>query len=75
MIGIVIICLIVIYFIGKYISAANKDKSNSNTAQFGDGLAGFAKNTGCLLISVILIVIIIVGIIIYNFLISGYSTQ
>ena len=75
MIGIVIICLVVIYFIGKYISATNKDKNNSNTAQFGDGLAGFAKNTGCIVISVIIIVIIIVAIIIFNFLFGWYTTQ
>lgn len=44
----IIIILIVVYFIGKYISARNRDSNRQNTAQFGESLSSLAKNIGCL---------------------------
>ena len=74
MIPIILVSLLVLYFIGKYISANNKDKNNTNTAKFGDGLSGFAKNTGCLIISVIAIILAIGMYFFLKSIFGGYTT-
>lgn len=48
--------LLLIYVIGKYIAAKNKDLRNHNTAQFGDFLSQGAKNVGCIVVAVIVLI-------------------
>lgn len=73
MIPVILISLLVLYFIGKYITASNKDKNNQNTAQFGEGLSGFAKNTGCLIISIVVMVVLAGLFFVFEFLFGGHS--
>jgi hypothetical protein len=58
---VLIVTLLVIYFVGKYITANNKDKNNRSTSAFGEELANFAKSLGCI-IGGVLIAVIVVGI-------------
>lgn len=54
---VLIVTLLVIYFIGKYITASNKDKNNRSTSAFGEELANFAKSLGCMIGGVLIAVI------------------
>lgn len=74
MIAVIIILILVLYFIGKYISASNKDKNNPNTAQFGEKLAGLAKNTGCVIILFVIVILVIGAIIVFQSLFGGYTS-
>jgi len=64
----IIICLIVVYFIGKYIAAKNRDRNRTNTAEFGENLAGFSKSVGCLMVLVYAIIIFLGALLVAKFL-------
>jgi hypothetical protein len=54
---VLIVTLLVIFFVGKYITASNKDKNNRSKSAFGEELANFAKNLGCIIGGVLIAVI------------------
>lgn len=66
--------ILLVYIIGKYISARNKDANNQNTAQFGSSLSKGAKNIGCIVITVVGIVLILGFLLALFFLGGGYSS-
>ena len=48
--------LLMIYVIGKYITAKNKDLRNHYTEQFENLLSKGAKDVGCIVVAVIIII-------------------
>ena len=66
--------LLLIYVIGKYISAKNKDLNNRNTAQFGNSLSNGAKNVAWIVFTIVAVIILLGFLLVLGFFFGGYSS-
>ena len=70
MIGVILIIVLILFIVGKFISASNNDKGNKHTARFGDQLANTSKNIGCGIILIYGIILLLGLLLILKFILG-----